>query len=39
MAGLPPMLMVYECAGEQETENRQINKQTEGGRGQKNIIG
>lgn len=32
MAGLPPMLMLYECKSEQETENRQIDKQTEGQR-------
>lgn len=37
MAGLPPMLMLYESVSEQETENRRINKQTEGGRGQKHI--
>lgn len=38
MAGLPPMLMLYECVSEHETENRQINKKTEGGIGQKHII-
>lgn len=35
MVGLPPMLMLCECKREQETENRPINKQTEGGKGQK----
>lgn len=35
MVGLPPMLMLCECKSEQETENRRINKQAEGGRGQK----
>ena len=36
MAGLPHMLMLYERVRERETENRQINTQTEGGRGRKN---
>lgn len=36
MAGLPPMLMV--CVREQ-TLKIEINKQTEGGRGQKHITG
>lgn len=38
MVGLSPMLMLYECESEQETENRRINKQMEGGRGQQDHI-
>lgn len=38
MAGLPHMLMLYERVRERETENRQINTQTEGGRGRKTQV-